>query len=144
VLALLRNETDEARLRHKLDIMFSHLAEPQRRAIVDALTLPWQRHLIGLNPADYFAKVRCPVLALNGENDVAVEAASNLAAIRQALDSGGNNNFEIASLPGHNHLFQRCETSSGTEYGQIEETLSQEALEKIESWISRHAALATP
>jgi fermentation-respiration switch protein FrsA (DUF1100 family) len=142
VTALLRNEKDEGILRHKLAQMFSHLAEPQRSATVESLALPWQRYVVGLNPADYLERVPCPVLALNGKNDVTVEPTSNLAAIRQALDSGGNGNFEVTELPGLNHLFQTCATSSGTEYGQIEETLSPMTLEKIVEWIGRRVGLS--
>ena len=142
VAALLLNEKDEAILRHKLAQMFSHLAEPQRSATVESLALPWQRHMVGVNPADYLERVKCPVLALNGENDVTVEPTSNLAAIRQALDSGGNGNFEVTELPGLNHLFQTCATSSGTEYGQIEETLSPATLEKMVEWIGRRVGVS--
>jgi pimeloyl-ACP methyl ester carboxylesterase len=137
VSALLRNEKDDATLRRKLDQMYAHRAEPERNATIESLMLPWQRHAAGLNPADYLSKVTCPVLALNGEHDILVEPRSNLAAIRQALESAANREFELVELPGLNHMFQTCEGSSGTEYGQIEETLSPVVLEKIAEWITK-------
>jgi pimeloyl-ACP methyl ester carboxylesterase len=134
--SLLVNEKDEAVLRRKLEQMFSPLPEPQRTAAIENAMHPWQRHIIGLNPADYLVKVKCPVLALNGEHDATVEPESNLAAIRQALVSGQNDDFEICEIPGLNHLFQTCSTGSPTEYGQIEETLSPVVLGKIAEWIN--------
>jgi uncharacterized protein len=80
--------------------------------------------------------VKCPVLALNGEHDATVEPKSNLAAIREALVSGHNDDFEICEIPGLNHHFQTCSTGAPTEYGQIEETLSPVVLEKISQWIN--------
>jgi hypothetical protein len=54
------------------------------------------------------------------------------------LQSGGNADFETAELPGLNHMLQTCAASSGTEYAQIEETLSPAAMVKIVEWIRRH------
>jgi uncharacterized protein len=144
VAALLRDEKDETILRQRLNQMFSDVAEPQRNALVESLALPWQREMVSLNPADYLAKVKCPVLAINGENDVTVEPKSNLSAIRYALESAGNSDFEVAELPGLNHHFQTCATSTGTEYGQIEETLAPVALEKIVEWIRNTLHRQTP
>ena len=38
-------------------------------------------------------------------------------------------------LPGLNHLFQHAKTGAVGEYGEIEETMAPEALEKIAGWI---------
>ena len=100
VRALLRSEKDETVLRRKLHQRFSDLPESHRREVIETLVRPWHRHFAGLNPADYLERVKCPVLALNGEKDVSVESKSNLAAIRQALTSGRNHNFEAIELPG--------------------------------------------
>jgi pimeloyl-ACP methyl ester carboxylesterase len=142
VVAVLRNAPDEAALRRGVETIFADLAEPQRSAVVKQLALPWQRHLIGLDPADYLTKVQCPVLAVNGEHDVTVEPKSNLEAIRNALASSGNRDFEILELPALNHLFQTCESSSGMEYGQIEETLAPAAMETIVEWIRLRTGLS--
>lgn len=139
VAALLRDEKDEATLRRKLEQKFSHLDEARRAEMIRYLTLPWQREMVRMNPADYLSRVKCPVLALNGERDVTVECQSNLRAIRQALESGGNRHFEAREQPGLNHLFQSCTTGAETEYWQIEETLSPLALEQMAEWIHRCA-----
>jgi hypothetical protein len=56
-----------------------------------------------------------------------------LPVIRKALE--GNKHAEVDELPGLNHLFQDAKTGAPSEYGQIEETISPVALDKIASWI---------
>jgi hypothetical protein len=41
----------------------------------------------------------------------------------------------VDELPGLNHLFQTAKSGTPSEYGQIEETMSPVALDKIASWI---------
>jgi hypothetical protein len=60
---------------------------------------------------------------------------AEFAAIRKALEDGGNKNFEADELPGLNHLFQTAKTGSVAEYATIDETISPVALEKIAGWI---------
>jgi len=91
--------------------------------------------MLAYDPAPTLRKVKCPVLALDGEKDRQVPAAQNLAAIREALESGGNRHFEIAQMPGLGHLFQTADTGSPDEYARIEETMSPAVLEKIANWV---------
>jgi len=93
--------------------------------------------LIKFVPEIYLEKVKCPVLAINGEKDVQVPAKVNLKAIEEALKKGGNKNFTVKELWLMNHLFQIAETGAVTEYEQIEETISPIALETIGEWIGR-------
>lgn len=95
----------------------------------------WFRYFITTDPAVFWNKVECPVLALNGEKDLQVAAHENLPAIEKALKSGGNKAFRTVNLPGLNHLFQHCSTGLPSEYGKIEETFSPEALKIISDWI---------
>ncbi|HZP18493.1 MAG TPA: hypothetical protein VFB00_11035, partial [Terriglobales bacterium] len=81
------------------------------------------------------SKLTCPVLVLNGEKDLQVPPQQNLPPIRKALEAGGNKNSEVIELPGLNHLFQTSKTGAVSEYGEIEETMSPVALEKIAGWI---------
>jgi uncharacterized protein len=80
-------------------------------------------------------KVRCPVLAVNGEKDLQVPPKENLAEIEKALKAGGNPNVKTIEFPGLNHLFQPCTTGSPTEYAQIEMTIAPEVLKVIGDWI---------
>ncbi len=104
------------------------------------LQTPWFRFFLTHEPAPVLAQVRCPVLALNGQKDVQVDSGLNLAAIKAALESGGNSSFEIVEFPGLNHLFQNCRTGGVSEYAEIEETIASQVLNKIADWIRTSAA----
>ena len=107
--------------------------------IKSALT-PWFRFFLSYDPQPTLEKVRCPVLAINGEKDLQVAPKENLEAIRKALETGGNTNFKIVELPGLNHLFQTCTTGGMSEYSQIEETIAPSALKLMGDWIEKVCA----
>jgi uncharacterized protein len=99
------------------------------------LSSPWYKNLLIYDPAPALEKVKCPVLALNGEKDLQVSAKENLAGIQDALTRGGNTNVTVKELAGMNHLFQECETGSLAEYEKIKQTFSPIALTEISDWI---------
>ncbi len=97
---------------------------------------PWFRFFLTYEPATILQRVKCPVLALNGEKDVQVDPRLNLPAIHAALEKGGNTNFRTVEFPAMNHLFQSCTTGGLSEYQMIEETISLTVLETITDWIT--------
>ena len=105
------------------------------KAQLDVLLSPWFRYFVQYDPYLTLTKVKCPVLAINGEKDLQVPPEENLSAIEQALKEGGNENYKIVEMPGLNHLFQKSESGSPTEYGKIEETFSEDAMKVISDWI---------
>jgi len=136
VLALVKNEKDNAALESELrKRLAGKVPDAQLGAQIKALTSPWYQFFLTYDPAGDLRKVRCPVLALNGEKDLQVPPKLNLPAIRQALEEGGNKHFETDELPGLNHLFQTARTGAPSEYAEIEETMSPVALEKMAGWI---------
>jgi fermentation-respiration switch protein FrsA (DUF1100 family) len=102
-----------------------------------ALTSPWFKYFLTYNPFPTLEKVKCPVLAINGEKDLQVPPKENLSAIEMALKKGGNKNFEVKMLPGLNHLFQTTKTGAVSEYATIEETIAPLALETMSNWIKK-------
>lgn len=104
---------------------------------VQLITSPWQRWFLNCDPAPYLRKVKCPVLAINGELDLQVAAKDNLDAIAAALAEGGNKSVTTQLMPGLNHLFQACKTGAMSEYGEIEETINPKVLELISTWIAQ-------
>ncbi len=102
---------------------------------VDQITSPWMQYFMKFDPATALEKVKCPVLAVNGEKDLQVPPTENLTAIKKALEKGGNHKVTTIEFPGMNHLFQECETGSPMEYATIEQTFSPIALEAITNWI---------
>lgn len=93
----------------------------------------WYYALMTIQPEKYMAKVKCPVLALNGDRDTQVDAVENLAAIRTAMKKNSACTTEV--LPRLNHLFQECETGYFEEYGDISQTLCPDVWERIISWL---------
>ena len=102
---------------------------------LDVFSSTWFRFFLEYDPKDALEKVKCPVLALNGEKDLQVDTKQNFPAIEAALKAGGNTNYTMKELPGLNHLFQHTETGNPTEYATIEETFAPEALKAVSDWI---------
>ena len=77
---------------------------------VRTLNNPQIKYFIRYDPAPALKKVTCPVLALNGERDLQVDADQNINAIRSALEEGGNRKVTTKVFPRLNHLFQECKS----------------------------------
>lgn len=98
--------------------------------------LVWLNYFMNYNPATNLSKLKCPVLAVNGESDIQVAAKENLEGIRSALTKAKNKQFTIRAFPNLNHLFQTC-TSPSEPYNRIDETFSPEAMLYISNWINQ-------
>jgi pimeloyl-ACP methyl ester carboxylesterase len=129
----------EKRLREELSKI---LTEEEKKtsgqtiaAQIKQVNTPWFRYFLTCDPRPILRKVKCPVLALNGENDLQVPADENLREIDAALKAGGNSDVTIVRLPKLNHLFQTSETGLLTEYARIEETIAPVALKTMGDWI---------
>ena len=109
--------------------------EDMLNAQLTAIINPWMLNFIRYNPAPMLEKVKCAVLAINGDKDLQVCSKINLPAIENALKKGGNKQYTTKELPGLNHLFQECKTGAPAEYAGIEQTMSPMALEIMTSWI---------
>lgn len=138
---LIMDELENMSEEEKQNSGFSEDAlDAQVNAQVQNLISPWMRFFLTYDPAPTLMKVKCPVLAINGEKDLQVPPEENLQAIEEALKSGGNRDYTVKELPGLNHLFQTAETGSPSEYAKINETISPAALELIGDWVSEHTA----
>ncbi len=102
---------------------------------IEQMANPWMLHFIRFDPKTALKKVKCPVLAVNGEKDLQVSPEQNLGTIKQILNRAGNKKVTIREFEGLNHLFQHCTTGSPFEYSNIEETFSEEVLKYIDNWI---------
>lgn len=109
------------------------LPRQMRDGMIQRAVDPWFRWFARYDPAPVLARIRVPVLAINGALDRQVIAAENLAGIRAAM--AGNADLTVAELPGLNHLFQTARTGALGEYADIEETMAPVALATIAGWI---------
>ena len=106
----------------------------QYRAQVAQLNSPWLNYFLDYDPIPDIQGTRCPVFAINGDKDVQVVSSLNLKGIEKALPK--NKKTLVKEYPGLNHLFQHCTTGLPTEYAGIEETISEEVLGDIATWIN--------
>ncbi len=89
-------------------------------------------------PRPVLARVRCPVLALNGTLDLQVWHEQNLPEIERAI-TGAGGDVTVRRYEGLNHLFQPATTGSIGEYGVIETTIDEAVLQDIAAWIELKA-----
>lgn len=138
------SENDRTALRDRLSYLWEQLPiliklklekEPYLRAQFNAMITPGYRSFLATDPKDYLSLVSCPVLAINGENDVQVPALKNLEAIKHHIQKGGNYKVETKSYPLLNHLFQESITGQPDEYGKIDQTISPQVLSDITNWV---------
>ena len=132
-IAKMRAEMTEGQKQHAGNILSAMESQ------VGFLLMPWFRYFLMYDPRPALGNVKCPVLAVIGENDLQVPALENLTAIEQALAGGGNNQYTTLKLADLNHLFQTSRTGSPTEYGVITETISPMALKIISDWIAKNS-----
>lgn len=113
------------------------MAAEQARGGAAQSASAWVRWFLRYDPRPALSKLRCPVLALDGSEDVQVVASQNLPAIRAALRDDPD--ATVLELPGLNHLFQTADTGLPAEYGRIRETIAPAALKLIGDWVVAHA-----
>jgi len=98
------------------------------------LTNPWYLYFIRMKPKEYAVKVKCPVLALNGNKDMQVPF-ENIRLLEKYLIPNPSSEFFV--MDGLNHLFQVANSGLVDEYGKIEETISEEVLHKMVLFIKK-------
>ena len=113
-------------------------SDAQAEQFAGQLSSGWMRDLLTYDPRPTLAKVKCPILALNGSKDGQVPPEQNLPAIKAA--TRGNPDVTLVELPGLNHLFQTAKTGAAGEYADIEETTAPIALDAMSGWIRKHTA----
>jgi len=155
IFSVIKEEKDKKNAEERLRQMFmedwekmsdekkEQMGDPEviLKAQLPNLLAPWLKFFLTYDPRPTLSKVKCPVLAINGEKDLQVPPKENLSAIEEALKVGGNQNYTIKELPGLNHLFQTAQTGLPAEYAKIEETISPVALKIISDWILEQTKL---
>ncbi len=99
-----------------------------------AMATPWMRTFLTLNPADYIAKMRCPLLAIGGEKDCQVLAEANLSAIKRVCKKN-RVKCSIVQLKDINHLGQVCQTGAVEEYATLGQAPDNRVLESLANWL---------
>jgi pimeloyl-ACP methyl ester carboxylesterase len=144
--AIINAEKDDAAATRGLRALYDGLPAPTRAQFEQAggfdahakeLLSPWFRTFIALDPRAFLARVKVPVLAINGARDWQVPPGANLPEMKKAL--AHDHDVTVREMPDLNHLFQTAKTGAPSEYAEIEETMSPAALTLVSDWIARHA-----
>ncbi|RDC55256.1 alpha/beta fold hydrolase [Pedobacter chinensis] len=117
-----------------LNIQFDHFRFPIYNYVQNSKG-PWYRYFIQYDASKTIAKIKVPILAINGDNDLMVAAEDNLANWKNYALVGGNKNVTTAKIPGLNHLMLPCKTCDNAEISKIQSGFSKEALTLIKDWI---------
>lgn len=96
----------------------------------------WGRQFSRYQAAHYLKKIKVPLLCINGEEDIQVPAASNIAGFEKSISKKSINHSKTILVSGLNHLFQQCDSCTIMEYGELEETISPQVLTMISDWIN--------
>ena len=98
-------------------------------------TNTWVTYFMDYDPTENITNTKCPVLALNGSKDCQVPADMNIPVLRRLLAK--NKKAVIKEYEGLNHMFQHCTTGRPDEYYTLEETMSEEVLSDIVTWLKK-------
>jgi pimeloyl-ACP methyl ester carboxylesterase len=138
-VSIIRQTPDNAAARTKVASLLSSantgLDASMARARATQLTSPWSRFFFDFDPQAQLAKVRCPVLLLNGTADLQVSAKNNMTPLRRTLHSA-RRKVTAYRLVGVNHLFQPAPTQWPIVNGVQQPTFSPDALKKINDWVA--------
>ena len=96
---------------------------------------PWMKAFLNMDFSQFLKSVKCPVMALGGSNDLNVPAEFNMQSLKNGLPHNSKNVIKI--YPGLNHLFQHSSTGNPLDYVNIEETMSEEVLNDMCTWINK-------
>ncbi|TGE20295.1 alpha/beta hydrolase [Hymenobacter aquaticus] len=109
------------------------------RARAAQLTSPWYRYYLDFDPKMKLGEVRCPVLALNGNEDLQVTAGKNLTILQKGLKANGNRNVTVHKVTGVNHSFQPDQSEWPLVNGEQKPNFSPKALALMQTWLDEHA-----
>ena len=98
-------------------------------------TNTWVTYFMDYDPTENITNTKCPVLALNGSKDCQVPADMNIPVLRRLLAK--NKKAVVKEYEGLNHMFQHCTTGRPDEYYTLEETMSEEVLSDIVTWLKK-------
>lgn len=127
--------------KERLQLAEIGLVEAGVKQLGQALYDPWFRSFLRIDPKKYLKRIRCPLLALNGGEDVQVAGPENLDRISQLLLQKEKYPTAVVLLPRLNHLFQHCESCTITEYQLLEETFAPEVLKAMQEWLEERFEL---
>lgn len=112
----------------------AHNVAETRQLLLSQDSGPWMKAFLNMDFSTFLPLVKCPVMALGGSNDLNVPAEFNMKVLKSKLPSNSKDFIKI--YPGLNHLFQHSSTGNPLDYVNIEETMSEEVMNDVCTWIN--------
>ncbi|TPG62280.1 alpha/beta hydrolase family protein [Hymenobacter nivis] len=141
---LIRQTPDNAVARTKVTALLAGvntgIDAGMAKARAAQLTSPWSRYFFDFDPQVRLAQVQCPVLLLNGTEDLQVSARQNMSPMLKALRRA-HRQATATRLEGVNHLFQPELEEWPVVDGAQQPTFSPEALKNIHDWVALQTKL---
>jgi pimeloyl-ACP methyl ester carboxylesterase len=106
-----------------------------KMGILMMLNNDWGRQFLGFQASTYLKKIKVPILAINGSKDIQVPPIENQAGFAKGFSKKSLPQSKAIVIEGLNHLFQTCTTCTISEYGELEETVSETVLKEMTLWI---------
>ena len=113
----------------------AHNVAETRQLLLSQDSGPWMKAFLNMDFSTFLPLVKCPVMALGGSNDLNVPAEFNMEVLKKNLPSNSKDFIKI--YPGLNHLFQHSSTGNPLDYVNIEETMSEEVMNDVCTWINK-------
>ncbi len=107
-------------------------------SLTNFLNNDWARQFMSFQTHEYLSKIYCPILVINGSEDIQVPPIKSQEGFRNGFSNQSKslNRSEIILIPGLNHLMQTCKSCNIIEYGDLEETFSPIVLKAMVDWIN--------
>ena len=119
---------------YKNDIIKRNEKKEVINSVSETMLNPWMYEFVKYSPSEDIKNLDCNVLVLIGSKDIQVTSKENIEGYKKLLPK--NRKLQtVKELPGLNHLFQKCSLCTISEYGELEETFSMDAMEEIRDFL---------
>ena len=112
-----------------------HSVAETRQLLLSKDNSLWMKSALDMNFSKFLPLIKCPVMALSGSNDLNVPAEFNMLSLQNGLPHNSKNVIKI--YPGLNHLFQHSPTGNPLDDVNIDETMSEEVMNDVCTWINK-------
>jgi len=109
-------------------------AKAGERGIVNGINLSWLREHMKHDPRETIAKVRCPILIVQGEDDLKV-LPRNATELHDSARAAGNDDVSVELFPGLTHLFTQSPFTNANYNAAEAERISPLVLDTLASWL---------
>ena len=102
------------------------------------LKRPWMQYFLKYDPAEDIAATHHPILAVFGGKDTQVPAQVNVRELEKLQKNHNRKNIGVSVFDQANHLFQKAQTGSPSEYSKLDKDFVEGFPEKLGTLINQH------